>query len=297
MDVCGKRIRVSGRLVRIARLDGDRYEFIDDPEALLGDMRKSGTRIDLFTFMQKLPETVPKYRYPMEWDNVAALPVSTFDAWWTKQVNAKTRNIVRKSERKGVEVREMPFDDKLVQGIREIYNESPVRQGKPNRHHGKDIATVRREAATFLEKSIWIGARLNTTLIGFAKLVIEPRTQAGLMNLVTMVRHRDTSPSNALIAEAVRACAGREIPYLVYARFAYGSKLRDSLSDFKRNNGFQRIDLPRYYVPLTHLGSAALRLGLHKRFAEHLPEPVLAELRRLRQAWYKRKLRSVAGPS
>ena len=77
MKVCGKEIRIQGRLIRIARLDGDKYQFLDDPEPVVDGLRKCGTRIDLFTFMQKLPETSPKYRYPMEWDNLAVLPVST----------------------------------------------------------------------------------------------------------------------------------------------------------------------------------------------------------------------------
>jgi hypothetical protein len=51
-------------------------------------LRKSGIRIDLFTFIQKLSETSPKYRYPMEWDNMAALRVSTFDKWMTRQISS-----------------------------------------------------------------------------------------------------------------------------------------------------------------------------------------------------------------
>src|SRR6266487_3508147 len=80
MNVCGKEIRVQGRLIRTARLEGDKYTFLDDPEALLDGLRKCKMRIDLFTFMQKVPETLPKHTYPMEWDNLAALSVSTFDS-------------------------------------------------------------------------------------------------------------------------------------------------------------------------------------------------------------------------
>ena len=78
MKVCGKDTQVEGRLIRIARLAAEGFEFLEEPEAALDDLRESGVRIDLFTFKPKLPPTSPKYRYPMEWDNVAALPVSTF---------------------------------------------------------------------------------------------------------------------------------------------------------------------------------------------------------------------------
>ena len=81
------------------------------------------------------------------------------------------------------------------------------------------------------------------------------------MNIVSMVRHRDMAPTNALVAQAVRSCAERGIPYLVYSKFAYGKKQRSSLSDFKERNGFQRIDVPRYYVPLTRTGWLARSLG------------------------------------
>jgi len=287
--ISGKQIRVYGHLVRTARLDADKYQFLDDPEAMIASLRECGTRIDLFTFMQKLPETQPKYGYPMEWDNLAVLPVSTFDHWWTKQIDRKTRNMARQAEKKGVMLREVLFDDLLVQGIWEIYNETAIRQGKPNAHYGKNLATVHREEATYLDSSTFIGAFLGGKLIGFVKLVWdETRTQAGLMNIVSTIQHRDKAPTNALIARAVQSCAERSISYLVYSNFAYGKKQRDSLSDFKEHNGFQRINLPRYYVPLTRTGWIALHLGLHKRLTDHFPEPVMAKLRELRRAWYNR---------
>ena len=115
------------------------------------------------------------------------------------------------------------------------------------------------------------------------------------MNIVSMIKHRDKAPTNALIAHSVRACAERGIRYLVYQNFIYGTK--NSLTSFKEVNGFQRVDLPRYYVPLTPIGCAALRLGLHHRFVDRLPEPVAAKLRDLRSAWYNRKFQSLTEAS
>lgn len=289
-------MRVTGRLLRMARLEADAYQFVDDdPEPVLEALRQSRTRIDVFSFMQRLPETSPKYSYPMEWDNFAALPVTTFDHWWNDQIGFKARNKAKQALKKGVLVREVPFDNNLVKGIWEVYNESPIRQGAPNKHYGKDIGTVFREEATFLDSSIFIGAFLGDSLIGFIKMVYdETRTQAGLMNIVSMVRHRDLAPTNALVAQAVRSCADRGIRHLVYSKFAYGKKQRSSLSDFKERNGFRRIDVPRYYVPLTRIGGLAVRLGLHKKFADRFPEAVLTRLRELRSAWHKRKYQSLA---
>lgn len=291
IEVCGRGIKIQGRLLRIARISGEKYLFLDDPEPMLDGLRKSGIRIDLFTFIQKLSDTSPKYPYPMEWDNFAALRVSTFDHWWKEQINNKARNAARQAERKGVVIQEAPFDEALVRGIWEVYNETPVRQGKRNAHYGKDIATVYKEEATHLDRSIFIGAFLNKKIIGFIKLVYdESRTQAGLMNIVSMISHRDKAPTNALLAQAVRSCAERGITYLVYSNFAYGKKQRDSLSDFKEHNGFQRIDVPRYYVPLNRIGSVSFCLGLHKKFSDYLPEFLLARVREVRKAWHNRKL-------
>lgn len=293
MKVCGTEIKVQGRLPRIGRLDAEKYHFLDDPETLLQGLKRDGVGIDLFTFLQRLPETSPKYAYPMEWDNLAVLPVTTFDHWWTHQIGKKTRNKARLAEKKGITIREVPFDETLVRGIRQVYNECPVRQGMPFWHYGKDFETVYREEATYLDCSVFIGAFLEDQLIGFVKLTSdETRTQAGLMNIVSMIQHRDKAPTNALIAQAVRSCAERGISYLVYSNFAYGKRQNDSLSDFKEHNGFQRVDLPRYYVPLTRIGWVALHLGLHRRLVDLLPEAAVAMLRGLRSSWYNRKLQA-----
>jgi hypothetical protein len=222
---------------------------------------------------------------------MAALEISTFDHWMKLQIDSKVRNMLRKAEKRGVVVREVPFDDAFVQGISLIYNESPVRQGKPFWHYQKDLDSVRRMTATFMDQSIFVGAYFEDSLIGFAKLVTdEQRTQAGLMQILSMIQHRDKAPTNALIAQAVRSCADRGIPYLWYANFSYGKKQTDSLADFKRHNGFQKVAIPRYYVPVTPLGRAALHLGLHHPFTERIPESLASKYRRLRGLWYRRNL-------
>ena len=290
MIICGKDITVQGKVLRMARLEADKYEFIDDPQAMLDGLRKCKGRIDLFTFIQRIPETEPKYSYPMEWDNLAVLPVSSFDHWWKEQIGFKARNKAKQAEKKGIVVREIAFDQSLVRGIWKIYNESPVRQGKRFPHYGMSLDRVREYAGTFSASSLFIGAFLGESLIGFVKLTWdETRTQANLMHIVSMIQHRDKAPTNALIAQSVRSCAERHIPYLVYSNFSYGKKRCDSLSDFKERNGFQRMDLPRYYVPLTAIGWVGFRLGLHRRVVDLIPDSVGAKLRAFRKAFYSRK--------
>jgi hypothetical protein len=290
MQLCGKDALIEGKLIRIARLDAEGYDFLEDPEAALGILRQSHGRADLFTFIQKLSDTSPQYSFPMEWDNMAALQVSTFDDWMTKQIDFKARNKARKAAKSGVVVREVPFNNDLVNGISAIYNESPVRQGKAFWHYGKDIEAVRKMNATYMERTIFIGAFFENSLIGFVKLVTnEEGSQAGLMQIVSMIKHRDKAPTNALVAQAVRSCADRRISHLWYANFSYGKKQEDGLADFKRHNGFQKIELPRYYVPLTVIGRIALRFGLHHKAAESIPEPLAATYRKMRRLWNARR--------
>lgn len=296
IKVCDREIRIEGRLLRIARPHGDRYRFLDNPAQVIEQLRTCGAHVDLFTFAQRLPGGEPNFSYPVEWDNFAVLPITTFENWWSKELGFKARNKAKQAEKNGVVLREVPFGDELVSGIRDIYNECPIRQKRRFPHYGKDLETVRREEATFLESSIFIGAFYEDRLIGFVKLVPdETCTQAGLMNIISMVKHRDKVPQNALIAYAVRACATRGIQYLVYSKFDYGKKEHDGLRDFKERNGFRRMDTPRYFVPLTALGRSALRFGLHHSISERVPEAVARRLRDFRAAWYERRYRSVMG--
>jgi hypothetical protein len=294
ISVHGVDIQIEGSLLRIAQLEREKYEALTDPDLVLGELRRSGLRIDLFTFLQALPETQPKYNYPVEWDNLATLPISTFEEWYRDQIRFAPRGRLRQAEKKGVRAREVPFDDSLVKGIWEIYNECPVCQGKRSRHYGSDLQTVRNKEATFPDQSLFIGAFLRDQMIGFGRLVLdEPRKQARLIEFMSMVRHRDKCPANALIAQAVRSCAERGIRLLIYEKFAYGKKPADGLAQFKEVNGFKRVNIPRYYVPLSLLGSLALRAGLHRNVSDHLPTFLADRMRRTRSAWYNWRFRTV----
>jgi hypothetical protein len=132
-------------------------------------------------------------------------------------------------------------------------------------------------------------------MIGFAKLVIgEAGRHACIVNILSMLRDRDKGPTDALITQSVRSCADRGIPYLVYEHFSYGRKAPDGLQHFKAANGFVRVDVPRYYIPLTPLGKVALRLGLHRGLSQYVPEAIAAKLRNLRADWYSRKAQTTA---
>lgn len=290
MKICNKTITIGKGLVRVARLEGEKYTFPDDPELFVKDIQGIGTRVDIFTFLQKLPDTSVRYPFKVEMDNLAVLPVSTFENWWTNQIRSYPRNRARQAEKRGVVLREVPFGEELIKGIQGIYNETPVRQGKKFPHYGMTYDQVSRYAGTFLDRSVYIGAFLGDQMIGFIKLTMdESRTQADLVHILSMSQHKDKAPTNALIAEAVKACAQRNVSYLVYEHFTYGNKVGDSLSHFKEVNGFERVDTPRYFVPLTAFGRLALRYGWHRRLTDQIPESIAGRLRDLRRFWYEHR--------
>ena len=61
--------------------------------------------------------------------------------------------MIRKALKSGIEVRLEEFTDSFVQGVKGIYDESPVRQGKRNRHYKKDFDVLKVEHGTFLDRS------------------------------------------------------------------------------------------------------------------------------------------------
>ena len=284
-------IRVRGTLLRTARLDGEGYLFFDNPEQIIGDLRFRSERIDLLTFVPPIAKAGQMLSYPMEWDNLAAIKVTTFDDWWNHQIGFKARNKAKQAEKKGVTIHNAVFDEELARGIWEIYNETPIRQGRKFPHFGKDFATVYKESATLRENSNFIGAYFENKLIGFIRIVVsEDGSQAGLLNIVSKIEHRDKSPTNALVARAVRFCSERGISHLTYSKFNYGKRKWDTLMEFKERNAFQRVDIPRYYVPLTPMGKIAFRLGMHKKLLDRIPEPIIVKFRDMRAAFYKRTM-------
>lgn len=266
MIIANKEIVVDGKLLKIAKLKGEYHEWLDDPCGFVDEMKRQRTGADVFTFIQSITDRTPRFQFYHEWESVAAVPISTYDTWFKKQINDKTRNMIRRAQKSGVEVRLVPFNDDLVKGIKNIYDETPVRQGKPFKHYGKSLETLKESHITFLEKSDFLGAYYQDELIGFVKLVREGKA-SDMMHIISMVGHREKAPTNALIAKAVELCAERGDCYL-----QYGPWSGRTLIDFKKHHAFERVDLPRYFVPLNLTGKVMLKLKLHRKMTSVLPE-------------------------
>lgn len=279
----------TGRFCKIVRIKEEWLEDVEDPELIIRELKKSGFKADIFTFCQRLPDTTPKYNYYTEWENLAALSITIYDNWFKKQIHQNTRNKIRKAKKKGVQVKCVDFDDEFVKGIVNIYNENPVRQGKPFWYYGKDFETIKISHSTFNDRSFYIGAYFNDEMIGFIKLISTGK-YIRTMYVISLIKHRDKAPINLLLAKAVKICEDKKSPYLVYGSFDYGKRGSPSLTNFKRYNGFKKILLPRYYIPLTTKGKIILKTNMHHGFINILPEKLIIRLLSLRNKWYNKKI-------
>ena len=284
-------IVINGKFVRVAEIFDEYWleaDTLPEPHHVLQQLRDAHHNVDLFTFAQRVPDTKPRFDFHMEWDNVAVIPVSSYDTWFREQISSASRRNIRASEKKSVVVRAAQYDEKYINGIMSIYNESPIRGGRKYWHYGKDFAAVEAENGTYRERSTFLGAYLKDEMIGYMKIVWDTHS-AAIMQILSKIEFRETRPNNAFLSEAVRLCAERKIPYLSYLQFVYGNKTDSTLTRFKRENGFVRMDIPRYYVPLTLKGRASLRLRLHRDPKDLIPQWLRSRLLDIRERWYARR--------
>lgn len=283
VEVDHRTVVVSGGWLKTAELFDEHwlpYE-VTNPASFVAELKAQRSGADIFTFGQKLPHTKPSFDYRVEWDNVAVIPLSTYTDWWENRLPQETRKHVRKAQKLGVQLREVTMDDSVAAGLKAIYDESPVRQGRKFWHYGKPVEQVKQENSSYLDRSILVAAFVDTELIGLLKLVLVG-TVAEVMQIIAKGSHIEKKPTNALIAKGVELCIARGATHFVYGKYVYGTNTTGQLTEFKRRNGFERVDLPRYYVPLTATGRLAIASGLHLGLRHLLPASVDKRLRDMR---------------
>ena len=80
-----RTVIVTGRWLKVAAIDDEMClegDVVPAPERFLARLREAELVADILTFPQRLPETKPKYPYPYEWDNAAAIPITTYEDWF-----------------------------------------------------------------------------------------------------------------------------------------------------------------------------------------------------------------------
>ena len=267
-------------LIKLGRLRDEWFDNIDKPQEFCSRIKASIKGLDIFTFVQHLPDFSPLFDYYHEMEYFSVIPITNFDEWVTKQINKSAKRSFLKSIKKGVETKTIQIDEEVVKGIHAIYNETPMRQGRIYSNYGKSLSAIRSDLRDNIENSVLLGAFYEKELIGFIKLTCSDM-YAVPFGMVSKLVHRDKSPQNALLAKAVEICTEKRIPYLVYGFWTPGS-----LGDFKRYNGCIKYGLPRYYIPLTTLGKIFLILKLHRGLKGMIPSGILLKLKEIKKYLY-----------
>lgn len=286
----GHAIVTHGRWLKIAAVHDEEWleSPLNDPYAIIAVLRDlpAAERPDIFTFAQRAPESAPRYDFPMEWESLAVASFRSFDEWWN-EVPRETRKNIRRAEKRGVTIATHAFDEDLIRGIATIQNECPVRQGRRYQHFGKTPEQVRRDHRSFLERSDFVTAHFEGQMIGVLKLVYCGEV-ASILQLNSLMAHYDKRPANALLSKAVELCAARDIRQLVYGKFNHGNKRDSGLREFKVRHAFHNLLVPRYYVPLTVLGKASVRMKLYRNLHHILPGWMIQAGLDLRTRYYQR---------
>ncbi|GAC1675353.1 MAG: hypothetical protein PVS2B2_10250 [Candidatus Acidiferrum sp.] len=293
----GRSVIAKGSWLKLAQILDEEWldTELEDPGSCaeqLKNQRRGGLHADILTFAQKLPVTTPKYDYHTEWDSIAAVRTTSFKEWW-EGLPQESRKNARRSQKRGVEVLVKPLNDELIRGIVGVNNDSPVRQGTPNKHYGKTFEEVKKDQSSFLDRCDYICAYAGDELIGFMSLIYRGEI-ASILQILPKASHHDKRPANALITKAVELCAEKGLSHLTYGMFNYGNKKHSSLREFKERNGFSEVLVPRFYIPLTSWGKFCIKAKLHRGLIGILPHGAIVAGVRVRTMCYN-LLQSKAG--
>ncbi|MFX0202608.1 MAG: GNAT family N-acetyltransferase, partial [Candidatus Hodarchaeota archaeon] len=252
----------------IARNTNEYFDDVRPSEMLTKKIREMG--VDVFTFIErKWCYTRPKTEKIQDKvnENVALLEILSFHDWW-KKIGKKTRNMIRKAEKSGIETENVIPNEKIVEGIWRIYNETPIRQNRSFPHYGISLQRIQ-ENIFAQQNAIYIGAYFDDELVGFIQLIYDSNFSM-ISQILSLKKYWNKAVNNALIAKAVHIDAAKGIKWLMYGRMGN----HPSLDRFKRNNGFVKFPVSRYFIALTKRGKLGIKLGMHREMKDILPESI-----------------------
>jgi hypothetical protein len=275
---------VSDGPIRIVTLEDEWYEDVRDPAAVVETLTRTrgGAGADLFSFWQRVPDVEPRHDYHHEWEDVAVVPAD-HQAWLMTRIKPRIRSQLRKAEKEGLVLRQTSYDEAFVRGMTAIFNETPIRQGRPFWHYGKDVDTVRQQFSRYVHREHMIGAYYRDELIGF--IMLGNAGRYGVTGqIISSVAHRDKATNVSLVGKAVEVAESLGLQYVVYLHWS-----EDSLGEFKRRSGFEPVRVPRYFVPVSARGRMALAAGLHRGWRGLVPPRMLKAAKDLRSRLYAKR--------
>lgn len=288
VEIDGLKVNAVGRFLRIATIWDEEWLELGkmfEPIGFVNALQESNLKADVFAFSGSLESQDTPLKGRVEIDNVAVVRTDDYKAWWDGLPQV-TRKNTRRAAKKGIEVHTAKLDDDFVRGIKAIYDETPIRQGRRFWHYGKDLDVIKRENSSYQDRCELLGAYFSGELVGFIKFVYVGES-ARIMQIICMDAHQDKRPIVALIEQAVSICHQKGIKYLIYGKYTYGKKKGGGIVEFKQRLGFQQVDFPRYYVPLSLRGRIGLLARLHLGVIEILPARLTNQLLAARTKWLR----------
>ena len=223
--------------------------------------------IDVFTFVER-KWCCPLNDQPKGWTktkkDIGILKVPPYDNW-LQTAGKKTRNMIRKAEKSGIKTEVTELNEQIVKGIWNIYNETPIRQGRAFTHYGLTLQEVDGNSHA-AKNCTWIASYLEEEVVGFIQLMHGDNI-AVIAQILSLQKYWDRAINNALVAKTVEFCASKQVPWIIYG----GMGNHPSLDKFKESNCFSKMTLTRYYVPLTFKGKITTGLGLYKNKKDLVP--------------------------
>lgn len=257
---------VRGKVFFTTASDSREYmQSILPTEELVKELHRR--RVDIFSFLERkwcCPIMEPSKTWSSAEDNIAILHLKSYDVW-LKNIGKKTRNMIRKAEKLGIGTDVAEANDRLAEGIWKILNETPIRQGRGFPHYGVSLDVVKRNLVLF-PNSTYIGTYFQNELVGFIYLIHGNRLTI-ISQLLSLQKHWDKAINNALVAKAIEFCSNRHTEWIMYGRMGN----HPTLDKFKDSNGFTKLQLTRYFLPLTAKGKLIIKLKLHREIRDTLP--------------------------
>jgi len=219
----GREVISVGRYLRLAMLKDEEWldgEPIADLSQFVSALRATGLSADIFALSGAIDAAPFDGIGQFEIENWAAVRTDDYEAWW-QGLPQEARKNTRRAAKKGIEVRSATLDDEFVAGVKAIYDETPIRQGREFWHYGKDIDTIKQENGTYLDRGELLGAYYCDQLVGFIKFVYVGNA-ARIMQILCLNSHQDKRPIFALLSKAVEICHQKGFKYFVYGKFTYG---------------------------------------------------------------------------
>ena len=203
-----RTLQITGSVLKTARLRSELYVQLEDLDSFCS--RRSGhrcLRTDILTFLaghqRPRPKITRSITRPKGSQYFRSRHMTSGSGC---RLYNKPRNTLRKALKSGIEVRLEEFSESLLHGIKAIYDESPVRQGKRNRHYQERLGDNQKRARHVLgEKPVHRGLffrrddRLRESDV-FSRF-------GSLHKFSLESQPSRQSANNAILAKAVEICA------------------------------------------------------------------------------------------